>query len=114
MDQESSARGTEQLTGESRDPEQIQAEIRETREELGDTVEALAHKTDVKARAKDKAETVKESVKERAGSMKAASPSGVGAAADQATQAARNNPIAAAAIGAFALGFVIGRRRRRR
>ncbi|MDQ3719294.1 MAG: DUF3618 domain-containing protein, partial [Actinomycetota bacterium] len=30
-------------------PEEIQADIQETREELGETVEALAHKADVKA-----------------------------------------------------------------
>lgn len=39
--------------------EEIRAEIAETRAQLGDTVEALAAKTDVKARAKEAAEGAK-------------------------------------------------------
>ncbi len=35
------------------DPEAIQRDIEQTRERMGDTVEALAYKTDVSARAKD-------------------------------------------------------------
>ncbi|SCG72477.1 DUF3618 domain-containing protein [Micromonospora humi] len=38
------------------DPQQLRAEIAQTRAALGDTVEALAAKTDVKARAKVAAE----------------------------------------------------------
>ncbi|HEY0279165.1 MAG TPA: DUF3618 domain-containing protein [Solirubrobacterales bacterium] len=41
-------------------PAEIREEIDATREALGDTVEALAEKTDVKAQAKAKAEEVKE------------------------------------------------------
>lgn len=37
------------------DPQELQQEINRTREQLGQTVEALAAKTDVKARAQDKA-----------------------------------------------------------
>jgi len=37
-------------------PAEIRAEIDETREELGDTVEALAEKTDLKTQAKAKFE----------------------------------------------------------
>jgi cobalamin biosynthesis protein CobT len=36
------------------DPDQLRGEIAEAREELGETVEALAAKADVKGRAKDK------------------------------------------------------------
>jgi MYXO-CTERM domain-containing protein len=39
------------MTPDDRTPEQIRAEIDSTRRELGDTVEALAEKTDVKAKA---------------------------------------------------------------
>ena len=35
------------------DPDQLRQEIERTREQLGETVEALVYKTDVKARAKD-------------------------------------------------------------
>ena len=44
---------------ERRTPEQIRADIEETRRDLGDTVEALAAKTDVKAHAHAKVEEVK-------------------------------------------------------
>ena len=37
----------------AKDPEQIREEIEATRRELGDTVEALAAKTDVKAHVRD-------------------------------------------------------------
>ena len=50
------------MSPEERSPEQIRAEIDKTRAELGDTVEALAEKTDVKARAKAKAEEVRAQV----------------------------------------------------
>ena len=42
-----------------RTPEQIRADIKETRRDLGDTVEELAAKTDVKAHAQAKVEEVK-------------------------------------------------------
>lgn len=51
------------MSPEERSPEQIRAEIDKTRAELGDTVEALAEKTDVKARAKAKAAEVRARVK---------------------------------------------------
>jgi hypothetical protein len=46
----------------AKDPEQIREEIEETRRELGDTVEALAAKADVKALANEKVERAKASV----------------------------------------------------
>ncbi len=44
------------------EPDQLREEIAETRQELGDTVEALAAKTDVKAQAKQKVEEGKTAV----------------------------------------------------
>jgi hypothetical protein len=41
-------------------PEEIRAEIERTRRELGDTVDALSHKTNVKEQARLKGEEVKE------------------------------------------------------
>jgi hypothetical protein len=38
---------------------EARAEVERTREELGSTVEALAHQTDVKARAREKVDEVK-------------------------------------------------------
>ena len=45
-----------------KNPEQIREEIEATRRELGDTVEALAAKTDVKAHARERVERTKESL----------------------------------------------------
>jgi hypothetical protein len=49
---------TEQQT-----PEEIRREIEQTRRELGDTVDALSHKADVKEQARIKKEEVQERVK---------------------------------------------------
>ena len=54
MDQDTRTAGPP-LDEQPRSPEQIQADIEQTREQVGDTVEALAAKTDVKARARDRA-----------------------------------------------------------
>jgi len=50
---------------EQRSPEEIRADIEETRRELGDTVEELAAKTDVKAKAHAKVEETKGKVAEK-------------------------------------------------
>jgi Protein of unknown function (DUF3618) len=44
------------------DPDRIRREIEQTREQMGETVDALGYKTDVKARAKDSLQDKKESV----------------------------------------------------
>jgi ElaB/YqjD/DUF883 family membrane-anchored ribosome-binding protein len=98
------------------DPRAIREEIEETREELGDTVAALAHKTDVKARAKDKVDEVKETVREKGeevkGKVQSATPESfdvnqIGPAAQQAAHAAEQRPWPLAA-GTFAAGFFVG------
>ncbi|MEH1016078.1 DUF3618 domain-containing protein [Micromonospora sp. CPCC 206060] len=48
------------------DPEALRAEIRRTRMELGETVEALAAKADVRARLKDSADQAKGRMREQA------------------------------------------------
>ena len=47
---------------ETREPEAIRRDIEETRRELGDTVEALAAKADLKGQARHKVDDVKASV----------------------------------------------------
>lgn len=63
MDEATRASGPAVETGQddTRSPEEIRASIEQTRRELGDTVEELAAKTDVKAHAKAKVEEVKQS-----------------------------------------------------
>jgi len=98
---------------ETRDPDQIEREIEETRKELGDTVEALAQKSDVKAQAKRKVEETKSTVAEKKdellGKAKGASPDGAASAAAEVSQKASENPLPLAALGAFAAGFLAGR-----
>ena len=48
------------------DVEALRAEIKQTRADLGETVQALAAKADVKARAKDQVEQTKQRVKAQA------------------------------------------------
>jgi ElaB/YqjD/DUF883 family membrane-anchored ribosome-binding protein len=106
------------VTNEQNDPEAIRRDIEQTREELGDTAAALAAKTDVKARAKEKVDSVKHTISEKKESI-ASSTSGNGdgegagaqasAAFTQAKTKAQQNPIPAAAIGAFVIGFLLGR-----
>jgi len=48
------------------DVEALRAEIKQTRAELGETVQALAAKADVKARAKEQVEQTKQRVKDQA------------------------------------------------
>jgi LPXTG-motif cell wall-anchored protein len=78
---------------EQRSTEAIEGDIERTREQLGDTVEALAAKADVKAHAQARVAEVKQQARERA-----------------------TSPAALAAGGAVALLLVAAmiRRRRRR
>jgi ElaB/YqjD/DUF883 family membrane-anchored ribosome-binding protein len=93
----------------ARGPEEIQQDIEATRQEMGDTVEALAAKADVKARVHERIDATKESVAEKFGKAREASPDSVSSAATQATTTAKQNPIPVAAVGAFVAGFLIGR-----
>jgi hypothetical protein len=98
---------------EAKDPDQIRDEIEATRRELGDTVEALAYKADVKARVREKIGHTKESAAHKKddllGKAHAASPASVSSGAAHATEMARDNPLPVAAIGAFMGGFLLGR-----
>jgi hypothetical protein len=124
----------------TRTPDEIRSDIENTRDDLGDTVEALAAKTDVKSRAKARADSLKSDalakkdeltakVKERApggdggaaqgaGSEgSASSGSNVPAQAQELSQkaltTAKANPIPVAVAGGVLLGYLIGRGRSR-
>jgi Protein of unknown function (DUF3618) len=77
------------------DPGQIKQDIEQTRERMGDTVEALGYKADVPGRAK-------EAVSGRVDTVKPKMPS-----RGQAAGMARENPLGLA-VGAVAVGFVAG------
>ena len=99
-------------TPEDRSTEEIEREIAETREQLGETAEAIAAKTDVKARAQDKVDDVKSSIRDKKdeafSKVRDASPEGAQAGAQQAATKAQENPVPIAIAGAFALGIVVG------
>ena len=102
------------------DPDMIRAEIEQTRAEMGETVDALGYKTDVKARAKDSIQDKKESVMGVASSAKErlvgagqtvgdATPDSeqVKRQARRAKSVAQENPLGLA-VGAVAVGFLAG------
>jgi chromosome segregation ATPase len=99
-------------------PAELRAEIERTRQDLGDTVAALAEKTDVKARARDKVAEVKSTVTEKRtelmGRARESSPDGATSAATQVKMKAQQNPVPTAALAAFVGGYLFGRITRRR
>lgn len=88
------------------DPSEIRQGIEQTRSRMGDTVEALGHKTDVTGRAKDAVSDKVESVKS---TITGATPDGdqVKQGARRAAGVAQENPLGLA-LGAVAVGFVAG------
>jgi ElaB/YqjD/DUF883 family membrane-anchored ribosome-binding protein len=95
------------------DPAQLRADIERTRQDLGETVAALAEKTDVKTRAKEKVAEVRQNVNQKrtelVGRAKESSPDGANSTVDQVRAKAQEKPIHTAAIAAFVGGFLIGR-----
>jgi hypothetical protein len=83
-------------------PEELRREIEQTRAELGQTVEALSHKADVKGQVREKRDEVKDK-------LRGATPQGAQQAAGQAAQKAKQRPVPVAAVGALVAGFVLGR-----
>ncbi len=100
----------------ARDPGQIQSEIEQTREELGETIEALAQKADVKAQAKQRIEDTKASVSEKTEELRAkareVSPEAAANVASEVSQTAREKPLPLGLV--FAAGFLLGRLSKRR
>jgi hypothetical protein len=111
---EQEQRSTEQ---EQRSPEEIQRDIEQTRENVGDTAAALAGKADVKAQAKAKADSAKQSAQEKKdellGKAKQATPDSVGSGAQSVASTAQENPLPFAVGAAFLVGVVVGRILRR-
>ena len=68
--------------------DEIREEIEHTRAELGDTVDALTNKLDVKAQAHDRIDAAKASVSAKASQAKASAPAPVQNALNQAGTAA--------------------------
>ena len=95
------------------DPGRIRQEIEDTRGQMGDTVEALAHKADVPGRVKeslsDKRDRVFGAMSGTGSKISDATPStgDVKQGAGQAVSVAQENPLGLA-VGGVAVGFLIG------
>jgi hypothetical protein len=80
------------------DPNAIRADIERTRAEMGDTVDALGHKADVKSRAKHRMDRI-------TGKVSSAAPDGQ--QMKRAASTAQENPLGLA-VGGVAAGFLLG------
>ena len=127
---EDQGRGGEAVSGaeEDRTPEQVRAEIAQTREELGDTIEAVIAKADVKAQARQAvsdaranvgatAADVRQSVIDKKDEVTAhaqqSTPDSVGETGQRALALARENRPVLIAAATFGVGLLIGSRRGR-
>jgi len=95
------------------DPDAIRHEVEQTREQMGETIDALGYKADVKGRARERVSDTVEGVKERMG-MATGKVSDTTPDAEQMKQGARRaagvaqeNPLGLA-VGAMAAGFLAG------
>jgi hypothetical protein len=117
---EMSATDPDAVAAPADDPQAIRRDIEETRERMGDTVDALAYKADVKTRAKesvsDKVDSVKDKITGAKDSVTGAkdsvadsTPSGqdVKQGAKKAVGIAQSNPLGLA-LGSVAVGVVAG------
>jgi ElaB/YqjD/DUF883 family membrane-anchored ribosome-binding protein len=95
------------------DPDRIRREIEATRDEMGETVDALTYKADVKSRAKESLMGTKDSIRSKlvgtGDRVSGATPDGdqVKENARRAAGMAQENPLGLA-IGSVAAGFIIG------
>jgi gas vesicle protein len=95
------------------DPREVQQQIEDTRSRMGETVEAIGYKADVKTRAREKVSGTVESVKSKVGGtgsrVNEATPGreDVKQSARKAAGLAEENPIGLA-LGSVALGFLAG------
>jgi hypothetical protein len=92
----------------SRDPEEIRADLEETRERMAETLEALGEKADVKARAKERVSGGVAAVRERLQPVMA--KVGGGGEADGTGEASKpKGPILwlAGVAAGFALGMLL-------
>jgi hypothetical protein len=91
------------------DPSAIREEIEQTRAEMGDTVEAIGYKTDVKSRAKESVQEKIGGVRGRITGAKESAPSAgdMREGAQKAVSVAESNPLGLG-VAAIAGGFLIG------
>jgi|1186.fasta_scaffold357766_2 ElaB/YqjD/DUF883 family membrane-anchored ribosome-binding protein len=100
-------------TAADRSPEEIRADIERTRAEVGDTVEALAAKTDVKSQAKRRMDDVKDNVRARGERLKTraqgTTPQSAQQSAGTVVAKVREHPAPVSIGAAVVAGFLLGR-----
>jgi hypothetical protein len=95
------------------DPSVIRAEIEQTRERVGDEVDALSYKTDLPARTQDYIDDKKEAVKSKLSGAKETVTGplpdrrAVKRSTTQVRNTAESNPLGLA-VGGLAVGFLVG------
>ena len=95
------------------DPDRIRQEIEDTRSQMGETVEAIGYKADVKSRVKDSISEKKDALSEKADGVVSKVTGAVPGrqqvkeSAAQTAGLARENPLGLA-LGGAAIGFVAG------
>ena len=103
----------DQAADHDKSPDEVRHEIEQTREELGDTVEALAQKADVKAQAKERINSARGAAQlkkgEIAAKIKSTTPESATEGAQKVATTAKKNPLPLAAGAAFLAGFLVGR-----
>jgi len=112
--------GTTETEAEPQTIEEIEAEIEQTREALGATVDELSHRLDVKGRAHDKVLDVKAAAQEKAADVKTAVHDKTAVIGSQITDVggrvkpiAQRRPVQAAVGGAVLIGIGTAVARRR-
>jgi hypothetical protein len=107
------ADSTAQGKQDTRTPEEIREDIERTRGDLGDTVEALAAKTDVKGQAKQRVDEIKGNLQtkreELTGKARQAAPESARDGGQQVVAKVKENPAPVALGGAVLVGFLLGR-----
>jgi ElaB/YqjD/DUF883 family membrane-anchored ribosome-binding protein len=89
------------------DPDALREEIEETRAELGNTVEALANKLDVKAQAKNAVSDAKEKAATTLSSVQSTATARAEQLRDTATNTYRSRPQATWGVAAAALAVIV-------
>jgi hypothetical protein len=106
------SRAGRQADAEMRSPDdvqELQQKIEQTREQLGETVEQLAAKADVKARARGKAAELTSQVKGKAGQAQAQAAARLGEVRDQLASKTEGTGQKAMSLGAAAKDQLSGR-----
>ncbi len=98
----------------AQDPGAVRAAIEQDRQELADTVQALAHKTDVKERVREtvskNADELQRKASDTASKVGAVTPDQVRSGARTAADSARQRPLPVAVAAALVVGLLLGRR----